>query len=149
MSYIKYGRTTNNPFALWVSLANEIKWEQKKATKLQIFNILIFSSNSVIVINVYFVVYFIVEFLKSSGIPLGYTALYKCKLLLSNNNHQPFKLYNSYLIKLNQIKSLIKNDYIESKLKILFPSSKPPNSFHWVCNCPATPGVWSCSTEIS
>lgn len=60
----------------------------------------------------YFVVHFIVETLKSSGIPLGYTALYKCKLLLSNNNHRSFKLYNSYLIILNQVKGLIKSDYI-------------------------------------
>lgn len=78
---------------------NEFKQEQKQATDCQIFNILIFSSNGVIVINVYSVVYSIVESLKSSGIPSGYTALYK--LLLSNNNHQPFKLYNSYLIILN------------------------------------------------
>jgi len=91
-----------------VSLANEFKWEQNQAADCQIFNILIFSSNGVILINVYFVVYFIVEPLKSSGIPLGYTALYKCKLLLSNNSHWPFKLYNGYLIILNQVKALIK-----------------------------------------
>lgn len=85
---------------------------RRQATDCHFVNIFIFSSNGVIAINVYFVGYFTVESIKSSEIPLGYTALYKCKLLLSNNNHQPFKLYNSYLIILNQVKALIKNDYI-------------------------------------